>query len=44
MLYWRYMLRYHYKGLNPDELSTEEWANAIAYLEIIRKEEAGKET
>lgn len=35
------MLRYYYKGLNPDELSNEQWADAIAYLEIIRKEEAG---
>jgi len=34
------VLRYYYPGLNPDELNNREWADAIAYLEIIRQQEA----
>jgi hypothetical protein len=33
------MLRYHYKGLDPDTLNNKQWADAIAYLELIRQEE-----
>ena len=36
-----YQLRYHF-GINPEELSDEEWAIAIAALEKIRKEESGE--
>jgi len=33
------MLRYYYPGLDPDKLTNKQWADAIAYLEIIRNEE-----
>jgi len=34
------MIRYYYKGVEPNNLSNKEWADAVAYLEIIRKQEA----
>lgn len=36
-----FQLRYHFH-IDPEELSDEEWATAIAALEKIRKDEAGK--
>ena len=34
------MIRYYYPGVDPDMLSTNQWADAVAYLEIIRQQEA----
>ncbi len=34
------MLRFYYPGLDPDTLTTKQWAEAIAYLDIIRIDEA----
>lgn len=36
-----YQLRYHFH-IEPDTLDDTEWATAIAALEKIRKDEAGK--
>jgi hypothetical protein len=33
-----YLIRYHL-GMEPDNMSDEKWAEAIAFLEQIRKEE-----
>jgi hypothetical protein len=37
--YWNCMLQYYYKGLDPATLTNKQWADKIAYLEIIRQEE-----
>lgn len=34
------MIRYYYKGVEPNNLTNKEWADAIAYLEVIRMQEA----
>jgi hypothetical protein len=34
------MIRYYYKGIEPSKLSNKEWADAVAYLEIIRTQES----
>jgi hypothetical protein len=33
------MIRYYYPGVDPEQLSTKKWAEAVAYLEIIRQQE-----
>jgi len=39
-MYYNTLLRYHLHIYDPEKLSDEEWAQQIAVLENIRKEEA----
>ena len=40
---WGNTLLEYYLGIDPDTLSDEAWGVKLAYLEKIRKQEAGKE-